>query len=358
MIVEPAVWRETRVLVTGHTGFKGAWLSLWLSKLGARVFGLSLDPPTQPSLFDIADLGGVLEADRRGDIRSAATLMEVMAASEPKIVFHLAAQPIVREGYYDPIGTFATNIMGTAHLLEAVRATPSVEAVVLVTTDKVYENREWLHPYRENDALGGYDPYSASKAACEIVAASMRRSYFSDNTSAARIATARAGNVIGGGDFAAHRLVPDCIRAFLQGERVALRYPAAVRPWQHVLEPLAGYLAVAQRLLRSDGVRFANAWNFGPDTGGEASVGFVADRLARLWGGSARVELDSSNHPHEAGILRLDSTLSRLAFGWHPRLELETALAWTVDWHRALTSGEDMRRFTITQIDRYCRGEA
>lgn len=354
MIVDANVWRGSDVLVTGHTGFKGGWLALWLAHLGARVHGLALDPPTDPSLFQVAGIGAGLASDRRGDIRELGPLMEAMSASRPRVVFHLAAQPLVRDGYRDPIGTFATNVMGTVHLLEAVRHTSSVEAVVLVTTDKVYENREWLHPYRENDSLGGHDPYSASKASCEIVAASMRNSFFDGDANGARIATARAGNVIGGGDFARDRLVPDCLRAIERREQVALRYPAAVRPWQHVLEPLAGYLLLAEHLLGADGKRFAMAWNFGPDAEGDASVGAVAERLVRLWGDGASAKLDAGEHPHEAGLLRLDSTLSRIALGWKPRLDLESALALTVDWHRAFLNGDDMRSITTAQIDRFC----
>ena len=358
MIPDPRVWAGTDVLVTGHTGFKGGWLALWLSRLGARVSGFSLAPPTKPALFDLANVRSVLTGDHRGDIRYASPLSDAISRSNPKVVFHLAAQPLVIESYRNPIETLATNIMGTAHLLEAVRHTPSVEAVVLVTTDKVYENREWQHPYRESDRLGGHDPYSSSKAACEIVAASMRRSFFSENPNSTRIATARAGNVIGGGDFSADRLVPDCLRAFMQGEPVALRSPTAIRPWQHVLEPLAGYLILAEHLLGADGSRFARAWNFGPDAQGDASVGALAGQLASLWGNGACVKMDNIDHVHEAGILRLDSTISKLSLGWKPRLDLEAALSLTVDWHRAWLAGEDMRDFTIAQVDKFCGGEA
>ncbi|WP_349371519.1 CDP-glucose 4,6-dehydratase [Salinarimonas sp.] len=359
MIPSRQAFAGADVLVTGHTGFKGGWLSLWLDALGARVHGLALDPPTRPSFHEAVGLGRVLASDRRGDIRDPATVADALAAARPRIVFHLAAQPLVRESYRDPAGSFATNVMGTVHVLEAVRRTPSVEAVVVATTDKVYENREWPHPYREPDRLGGRDPYSASKAACEIAAASLRASFFGAGGHPARIATARAGNVIGGGDFAADRLVPDCLRAFEAGEPVRLRYPGAVRPWQHVLEPLCGYLLLAERLLGPDGAEAAQAWNFGPDPEGDASVGAVAERLAALWGAEARVTKDDGeDHPHEAGLLRLDSTLARLRLGWRPRLALDAALARTVSWHRDFTAGADMEAASRAQIAAYAGGDA
>lgn len=347
-------WRGLDVLVTGHTGFKGGWLCLALDALGARVHGLALDPPTTPSLFETADVASRLARDTRGDIRDAALVADAVRAARPSVVFHLAAQPLVRESYRDPIGTFASNVMGTAHVLDAVRQAESVAAVVVVTTDKVYENEEWPHPYRERDRLGGHDPYSASKAACEIATASLRASFFGAGRHPARIATARAGNVIGGGDFAPDRLVPDCLRAFARGEPVRLRHPSAVRPWQHVLEPIAGYLALAERLLGADGEAFASAFNFGPDPAGDAAVGHVAERLAALWGEGASVARDTDGgHPHEAGTLRLDSTLARLRLGWRPRLDLDAALALTVDWHRAHARGEDVAALTRTQIARF-----
>lgn len=354
MIDLQADWRGVNVLVTGHTGFKGSWLALWLARLGARVHGLALAPPTNPSLFEVAQVDARLASDARIDMCDLAAVRDAFRGACPKVVFHLAAQPLVREGYQDPIGTFASNVMGTAHVLEAVRNTPSVQAVVVVTTDKVYKNEEWQHPYRENDKLGGRDPYSASKAACEIATASLRDSYFGPDRHQARIATARAGNVIGGGDFAADRLIPDCLRAFSNNEPVRLRYPASIRPWQHVLDPLAGYLQLASRLLEEGGEAFASGWNFGPDPSSEAEVGVVAERAAALWGADALVTLDTSDaHPHEAGLLRLDSTLARLRLGWRPRLGLDAALAATVKWHSAWRAGEDMGAFTLAQIDSY-----
>ena len=254
-----------RVFVTGHTGFKGGWLALWLNRLGAIVHGYALDPPTEPNLFESAGVSAALATDARGDLADLTRLKVALGDAEPEIIFHLAAQPLVRASYRDPLGTLATNVMGTAHLLEAVRDLNSVRAVVLITTDKVYENSEWPYPYREIDRLGGHDPYSASKAGAEIVAASYRASFFSGEAGhVACVATARAGNVIGGGDWGAERLIPDCVSAFLKNEPVRLRFPRAVRPWQHVLEPLAGYLQLARRLFGFDGRTFARAWNFGP----------------------------------------------------------------------------------------------
>jgi CDP-glucose 4,6-dehydratase len=341
-----------RVLITGHTGFKGGWLALWLNGLGAAVHGYALNPPTEPSLFECAGIGAVLASDTRADLADLARLKSVLHTAQPEVVFHLAAQPLVRQSYRDPLGTLADNVMGTAHVLEAARVTSALRALVIVTTDKVYENREWPHPYREVDPLGGHDPYSASKAAAEIVAASYRASFFTGETGhPARVATARAGNVIGGGDWAADRLTPDCMRSFGKNEPVRLRFPQAVRPWQHVLEPLAGYLQLAERLAVPDGARFARAWNFGPDTGGDATVGEIAAATARLWGAGARVECSpATGNPHEAGLLHLDSTLARTELGWKPRWSLDQALAQTVAWHQAWTRGADMACVSLDQI--------
>jgi CDP-glucose 4,6-dehydratase len=344
-----------RVLVTGHTGFKGGWLALWLHRLGATVHGYALNPPTEPSLFESAGIGTALATDTRADLADLARLKAVLNNAEPEIVFHLAAQPLVLASYRDPLSTFATNVMGTANVLEAVRAVHTVRALVIITTDKVYKNSEGTHPYREIDPLGGHDPYSASKAGAEIVAASYRASFFQgQNGHPASVATVRAGNVIGGGDWASDRLIPDCVRAFVRGEYVLLRFPRAVRPWQHVLEPLSGYLQLAQRLFASDGAKFAKAWNFGPDAGGDATVGEIADITARLWGEGARVECASSTeNQHEAGILRLDSTLARTELGWKPRWTLDQALAQTVAWYRAWTRGADMAAISLDQIRAY-----
>lgn len=349
-----ALWNGRSVFVTGHTGFKGGWLTLWLHQLGAKVHGYALNPPAEPSLFEVAGVGAVLASDMRADLADIAQLKSALSKAQPEVVFHLAAQSLVRESYRDPLGTLASNVMGTAHVLEAARAVDSVRAVVLITTDKVYENREWMYPYREIDPLGGHDPYSASKAAAEIVAASYRASFFSDAGHPARVATARAGNVIGGGDWATDRLVPDCLRAFAAGESVRLRFPQSVRPWQHVLEPLAGYLQLAEHLLAPDGVRFAKAWNFGPDESGDATVGEVAEAMARHWGEGALVEhAPAAEHPHEAGLLRLDSTNARTALGWKPRWSLQHALEQTVAWHQAWKQGADMAAVSLEQIQTY-----
>ncbi|WP_244534658.1 CDP-glucose 4,6-dehydratase [Hyphomicrobium sp. CS1GBMeth3] len=348
-------WRGRRVLVTGHTGFKGGWLCHWLRWLGAEVHGLALDPPTEPNLFSVARVGEALAADVRADIRDADAVLRAMRAAAPEVVFHLAAQPLVREGYRDPLGTLATNVIGTANVLEAARQTPSLRAIVVVATDKVYENQEIAAPFRETDPLGAHDPYSASKAAAEIVAASYRLSFFS-KPGDARIASARSGNVIGGGDWAKDRLLPDCFAAFAAGQPARLRYPNAVRPWQHVLEPLAGYIELAERLLDDTATGVDRAWNFGPDAEGDVSVSTLAKLAAEIWGPPASVVVEpQQDQPHEAGLLRLDSTLARTALDWTPRWYLRTAVAKTVAWQKAWMSGADMSAETLKQIESYER---
>lgn len=347
-------WSGRSVLITGHTGFKGGWLAMWLHELGATVHGFALKPPTTPNLFEAARVGSLLASDTRADLADLSCLTSAMRGARPEVIFHLAAQPLVREGYRDPLGTWATNVIGTAHVLEAARKTDGLRAVVLITTDKVYENRGWHRPYRESDPLGGRDPYSASKAAAEIVGASYRSSFFSGGGHPARVATARAGNAIGGADWASDRLIPDCLRAFDLGQPVRLRYPNAVRPWQHVLEPLAGYLQLAERLEAEDGERFAIAWNFGPDASGNATVAEVAALAARLWGEGASVELAPTNdNPHEAELLTLDATRASTELNWSPRWSLAEALEQTVSWHRAWKGGADMLEASRLQILRY-----
>lgn len=348
-LVNIAFWQGRRVFITGHTGFKGGWLSLWLQSLGADVAGFALPPPTTPSLFDAARIGTGMQSTI-GDIRDGVALASAIARHRPQVLFHLAAQPLVGEGYRDPAGTYATNVMGTLHVLEAARGLPELEAVVLVSTDKCYENREWPWPYRENDTLGGLDPYSSSKACGEILAASYRRSFFA-TPGAARIATARAGNVIGGGDWAAHRLVPDLLRAFAERRSAQLRHPEAVRPWQHVLLPLSGYLRLAERLVADAG--FAGAWNFAPDPADASTVGAIADRLAALWPEGGHWHREAGDFPHEAGQLRLDASLARQRLGWRPAWNLDEALARTVAWQRAWHDGDDMGAFTLQQIQDY-----
>lgn len=350
-----SAWRDRPVFLTGHTGFKGGWLALWLHRMGAQVHGYALNPISEPGLFDVANVASALASDTRADLADVDTLKSRLNQSKSEVVFHLAAQPLVRESYRSPLTTLATNVIGTVNVLEAIRSTDSVQAVVLVTTDKVYDNKERSRPYRESDQLGGRDVYSASKAAAEIVAASYRASFFGgENGHSARVATARAGNVIGGGDWATDRLVPDCIRAFANQQPVKLRYPNSVRPWQHVLEPLAGYLSLAEKLLSPAGPDFAKAWNFGPDVTGEATVGEVASLAARIWEDGAEVICaKSDSDPHEAGLLKLDCELARRELGWRPVWSLEQALQETVIWHKAQLQGEDMYGLTLGQISAY-----
>lgn len=334
-------WRGKRVFVTGHTGFKGSWLVTWLTRLGADVTGYALAPDETPNLFDTARVADDIDS-RIGDVRDFESLRGALAGSEAEIVFHLAAQSLVRKSYENPVDTYATNVMGTVHVLETVRALKSVRAVVVVTSDKCYENLERPVPYRENDALGGRDPYSSSKACQELVAAAYRQSF-----PGPAIATARAGNVIGGGDWARDRLVPDLLRAFSAGEPAVIRNPASIRPWQHVLEPLHGYLLLAEKLVDGDG--FSEAWNFGPYEHDVRPVRWIADALAARWGNGAQWQQDGSAHPHEATTLKLDSTRARTLLHWTPRLSLDESLDWIVEWHRAA----DSRAITLQQIERY-----
>jgi CDP-glucose 4,6-dehydratase len=350
------LWAGRKVFVTGHTGFKGSWLALWLQRLGSEVRGYALDPVTEPNLFTVARVAETLE-DQRGDICDLQRLEASLRDFAPEVVFHLAAQPLVRASYSDPIATYQTNVIGTANVLEAVRRTASVRAVVIITTDKCYENREWPWAYRETDPLGGYDPYSSSKACAEIVTASFRQSYFpvgSFDTHRVGVATARAGNVIGGGDWSEARLIPDLIRGFESGEPTSIRSPHSVRPWQHVLEPLNGYLRLADLLCSTNGARFARAYNFGPPEDQAKSVAWIANYMAHSWGGSNHWFVDSSG-PHEAAHLKLDSSLARAELGWVPRLNLIESLNWLIDWSKTQTKGEPMREFTLTQIEEYER---
>ena len=348
-VVDAGFWAGKRVLLTGHTGFKGSWMSLWLQELGAELYGLALPPPTDPALFTEAQVGDRMTS-KIGDIRTYDTVVAAFRQARPQIVLHMAAQPLVRDSYLDPIGTYAANVMGTAHVLEATRECPGVRIVVNVTTDKVYENRGMDRGYHEDEPLGGFDPYSSSKAASELVTSAYQRSFLAD--AGVGVATARAGNVIGGGDWAHDRLVPDILRA-LQAERpVLVRNPEAVRPWQHVLEPLSGYLRLAERLW-AESESTAGAWNFGPLMPDARPVAWITDRLLAHWPGNRGWELDSGSGPHEARTLELDITKATTKLDWHPRWELETALAKVAVWHRAWLAGDDMRRVTVGQISEY-----
>jgi CDP-glucose 4,6-dehydratase len=347
-LVNRAFWAGKSVLITGHTGFKGAWLWLWLERLGARLAGYSLEPPTSPSLWALACEGR--GQDQVADIRDAQALRAACVRERPEVVFHLAAQSLVKASYDDPVSTYATNVMGTVHLLEAVRACASVRAAIVVTSDKCYDNRETGQAYTEHDPMGGRDPYSSSKGCAELVTAAYRASFFA-GSDATRVATVRAGNVIGGGDWADARIIPDTVRAATRNRAVRVRNPAAIRPWQHVLEPLCGYLQLAERLCASS--RYAESWNFGPNDADAVSVETIVSTVTRLWGSPARWEHDRQSHPHEAHFLRLDSSKARSKLGWRQRLALHEALAWTVDWYKRQHAGEDARALAYEQIDRY-----
>lgn len=346
-------WHKKTVLISGHTGFKGSWLALWLQDLGAEVVGYSLAPPSEPSLYDAARVTEGM-ASVHGDLRDFAHLRAVVVEHRPEIVFHLGAQALVHEGYRDPLGTYSTNVMGTANILQAVRDCDSVRAVVSVTSDKCYANNEWVWGYREVDALGGKDPYSDSKACAELVTAAFRSAYFEreDEARRVRVATARAGNVIGGGDWAADRLVPDLIRGIQSGVPTRIRRPQATRPWQHVLEPLRGYLDLAEWLW-NNGEEAASAWNFGPSETDARPVHWVADRVVELWGEGADWELDGASYAPEARYLKLDCSKSRQILGWIPALSAEEALAWSIEWYRKHYEGADARALTLDQIQRY-----
>ena len=352
--LQPTFWSGRHVLVTGHTGFKGSWLSLWLSSMGAHVHGYALDPEDESCAFTVAEVAEVLESDTRAELADRESLESVLAETGPEVVFHLAAQPFVSIGYAFPAETWETNVQGTANLLQAVRGQPSVLGVVVATTDKVYEDLGSGVPHTESDPLGGHDPYSSSKAAVELLVDGFRRSYWSSPDAGPAVATARAGNVIGGGDWGVDRLVPDCLRAFADVRPVVLRSPGAVRPWQHVLEPLSGYLRLAELLLGRCSREVCSAWNFGPDPDDETRVDNLAMMLATAWGGGAQVISDpNSGTIHERGVLRLDSSMARKRLGWSPKWSLSEAVERTVDWHRRLSTGKSMREVSLSQISDY-----
>ncbi|MGQ0591418.1 MAG: CDP-glucose 4,6-dehydratase [Gammaproteobacteria bacterium] len=344
-------WRAKRVLITGHTGFQGSWLALCLHSLGADVTGFALDPPTRPSLYEVARLAEVLSS-MMGDVRDLAALTEAFERHRPDVVIHLAAQPLVRRAYRDPLETYSTNVMGTVNVLEAARITRYPRVLINVTSDKCYENHEWLWGYREDEAMGGKDPYSSSKACAELISAAYRRSFFGNaEGSTTALASVRAGNVIGGGDWAEDRLVPDLMRSFSKGHTAQIRNPAAVRPWQHVLDPLRGYLILAQRMWEETET-FSEAWNFGPSDDGSRPVAWIATQLASLWGDGARWSASQcAGAPPEAGFLKLDSSKARARLQWMPQLDITAALEATVGWYKALIAGLDMRRFTQEQIE-------
>ncbi len=351
--MNPESWRGKKVFLTGHTGFKGSWLSLWLEILGAETVGYALAPPTQPNLYDLVGVKKGMKSIE-GDVLDLEHLRRAVREHRPEIVFHLAAQSLVRHSYDDPVGTYATNVLGTAHILEAVRDIASVRAVVIVTTDKCYENREDQRGYRETDRLGGDDPYASSKAAAELVTAAYRKSFFFTGKRETKtgVASARAGNVIGGGDWAADRLIPDVMRAALEGRELRIRHPHAVRPWQHVLDPLCGYLTLAEKLCQHP-ERFSESWNFGPDESECLSVSTVLERLRELWGPGISWRLDDSAHPHEAKYLKLDCTKAKRELGWEPRWNLNSALEATVRWYKAHQAHQDVRAVAQEQIRSY-----
>ncbi|MDQ4121009.1 MAG: CDP-glucose 4,6-dehydratase [Acidobacteriota bacterium] len=342
-------WHGKRVLITGHTGFKGGWLAFWLEMLGAQVCGFSLAPETEPNLFTNLKIESRVRSVI-GDIRDLQDFERVASEFQPEIVFHLAAQPLVRRSYRQPVETYTTNVIGTINVLEAVRLTESVKAVVIITTDKVYENKEWIWAYRENEPLGGFDPYSNSKACAELVVSAYRNSFFAESQTL--IATTRAGNVIGGGDWSENRLLPDVFRSLIFGKPLAIRNPNSIRPWQHALEPLAGYLLLAEKLYSGEW-NFADAWNFGPSEEDSKPVGAVLEEIKRIWSAPVNWEIAEGNQPHEANLLKLDSTKAKTLLGWRPKLNLSEALEMTVEWYNGFKENADLIELTQQQIEFY-----
>ncbi|MDF2472489.1 MAG: CDP-glucose 4,6-dehydratase [Anaerocolumna sp.] len=355
-MIDKAFWQGKKIFLTGHTGFKGSWLCIWLHSLGANVTGYALTPPTKPNLFEICNVQHLITSVI-GDVRDYAKLEQTLQQAQPDIVIHMAAQPLVRDSYKNPVDTYAINVMGTVHLLEAVRHCKSVKAIVNVTTDKCYENKEWVWGYRENEPMGGYDPYSNSKGCSELVTASYRNSFFNPTEyqkHGVGLASARAGNVIGGGDWAAERLIPDCIDALLHDSKVIIRNPFAIRPWQHVLEPLSGYLLLAQRLYE-DGACFSEGWNFGPNDHDAKPVEWIVQKICEEWGKNAAYEIDKSIQPHEAHYLKLDCSKAKSKLNWQPRWDLQCTLGKIVEWVRAYEEKSNMREVCLKQIEAYMR---
>ena len=351
-----SIYKNRRVLVTGHTGFKGSWLCLLLNQLGADVYGYALEPPTNPSLFNEAKIAELVHSTI-GDVRDYDSLLKALQNAQPEVVIHMAAQPLVRESYKIPVETYAINVMGTVHLLEACRQTKSVKAIVNVTTDKCYENKEWHWGYRENEPMGGYDPYSNSKGCSELVTSSYRSSYFNPKNyteHGVALGSGRAGNVVGGGDWADDRLIPDFIRSIALGKELQIRSPYAIRPWQHVMEPLIGYLALAAKLL-TDGSKYAEGWNFGPDDKDAKNVEWITKTICILWGDGASFCIDKNPQPHEANYLKLDCSKAKSELGWYPKWDIEATLNSIVDWNKAYISGSDMREKTLEQIIEYLK---
>jgi len=350
--VDPNFWKDKKVFLTGHTGFKGGWLSLWMASMGAKVTGYALAPNTTPNLFNVLGINSLVERSHIADIRDLACLQKAMSEANPDVVIHMAAQPLVRYSYANPVDTYATNVMGTVHVLEGMRSIDSVRATVIVTTDKCYENKEWVWGYRENEPMGGYDPYSNSKGCAELVTSAYRQSYFSSLNSNNKVASARAGNVIGGGDWSGDRLIPDAIKAFEANEPLLIRNPLAIRPWQHVLEPLSGYLILAQALFER-GTPFASGWNFGPRDEDNRAVQEVVDLLISSWGDSVKWEKEGTEQPHEANLLKLDCSKAHVHLGWTPKWGLEIALQRIVEWQKAYQAKENMKEVSLAQINHY-----
>ncbi len=353
-MIDPGFWKNRKVFITGHTGFKGSWLCLWLHRLGAEVTGYSLKPPRDPNLFALCRIDATVKSVI-SDVRNASSLLDAVKSAKPEIVIHMAAQPLVLDSYKYPALTYETNVMGTINVLEAARSCKSVKAVINVTTDKCYENRDWVWGYREDEALGGYDPYSSSKACSELVTKAYRCSFFNPDDYSdhgVAIASARAGNVIGGGDWSAGRLIPDCVTSLLNGDKIRLRNPHAVRPWQHVLEPLSGYLYLAEKLVLY-GPGYGEGWNFGPDDQGAKPVEWVVKTICEKWGENAGYETDSCEHPHEASYLKLDCSKAKAMLGWRPKWDLEKSIQSIVDWTRAYRENKDVRDACLEQIEEY-----
>ncbi len=348
--VDTSFWKGKKVYLTGHTGFKGSWLSLWLQKMGAFVKGYSLDVNTTPSLFKIANVVDGMESEI-GDVRDLKKLTKSMSNFSPDILIHMAAQPLVRFSYLNPVDTYTTNVIGTVNVLEAARKCPNLEAIVSVTSDKCYENKERDLGYKENEPMGGYDPYSSSKGCAELVISAYRKSFFSTEKTAS-LASARAGNVIGGGDWAEDRLIPDILRAFENSQKVLIRNPLSTRPWQHVLESLSGYLVLAQELFLN-GDKYAEGWNFGPKDEDCKQVSWILDNMANLWGDNAKWCLDKNNNPHEAVFLKLDCSKAANKLKWKPKLKLQETLKLIIDWHKSYLKGDDLKKKCLIEIDRY-----